>query len=84
MRFEDKIKSLLLAYPGSITSWIRSPKRNKAVGGAAHSMHLVGLAVDIVLDDPKQNYDCIQMATRIGGLWMVDEGDHIHMHQKEI
>ncbi|MGL5123412.1 MAG: D-Ala-D-Ala carboxypeptidase family metallohydrolase [Fusobacteriaceae bacterium] len=36
----------LLGEPLTITSWYRSPKHNSAVGGASHSGHLSGLAID--------------------------------------
>ncbi len=81
MRFEDKIRSLLLGYPGSVTSWIRSPSRNKLVGGAVNSKHLIGLAIDIVLDNPADNFAFIQTAQSMG-LWTLDEGDHVHVHEK--
>lgn len=35
----------------SVTSWIRTEKRNHMVGGVETSKHLTGQAVDIVLDD---------------------------------
>lgn len=31
-----------------ITSWLRTPEHNKAIGGAPSSMHLQGLATDLV------------------------------------
>jgi len=80
MRFEDKITVLLLAYPGSITSWIRSKSRNTLVGGANNSLHLLGLAVDIVLDSVGDKADFKIMAQRLN-LWVLDEGDHLHVQE---
>lgn len=31
-----------------VTSWLRTPEHNKAIGGAPKSMHLTGLATDII------------------------------------
>lgn len=82
MRFEDKIRALCMAYGGSVTSWIRTPSRNKLVGGAVNSRHKLGLAMDVVLDDPLNNQLFI-LAAQDMGLWTLDEGDHIHVHEKK-
>ena len=68
------------AFPASITSWYRSPKRNKRVGGAASSMHLLGLAVDVVLDSREDVNSFTLLAKRMG-LWVLDEQDHIHIQE---
>lgn len=39
----------ILGRPLQITSWYRSPKLNRAVGGSHNSSHSKGLAVDILL-----------------------------------
>ena len=49
--FPVAIMQLSQEVPFSVTSWIRTPKRNGLVGGVSNSKHLRGLAVDIVLDD---------------------------------
>ena len=38
----------------SVTSWIRSVKHNKDVGGAKTSFHLDGLAIDLIIDEGPQ------------------------------
>lgn len=60
--------------PGaSVTSWWRSPWKNRDVGGLANSAHLFGVAVDLV---PATG--AVESAAR--GLYpvVVNEGDHIH------
>lgn len=80
MSFETKIRLLALAFDLSVTSWIRSRQRNAAVGGVADSRHLIGLAVDIVLDDPGAREHFIQTAKTVG-LQVIDEGDHLHVQE---
>ena len=77
-RFVDKVQCLLTQHPGSVTSWIRSVKRNRAVGGSPNSKHLVGMAVDVVLDDPSE--DIAQTCNRLH-LRCLDEGDHVHVEK---
>ena len=78
--FVEKVVTLLEIYPGSVTSWFRSHKRNKEVGGGRASWHLAGLAVDIVLDDMEESHriSMVQRARRIG-LDAIDEIDHVHL-----
>lgn len=64
--------------PFSVTSWYRSVKRNAKVGGHPQSKHLVGLGLDIVLDDPKDKPTIIKMLNAFG-LSALDEGDHLHI-----
>jgi hypothetical protein len=70
--------TLARIYGCSITSWLRTPKRNTAVGGAATSWHLLGLAMDLVPDDPATREQLIRAAKTLG-LQVADEGDHIHI-----
>ena len=77
-RFASKISRLLEQHPGSVTSWIRSVKRNRAVGGSPNSKHLVGMAVDVVLDDPSE--DIAQTCNRLH-LRCFNEGDHVHVEK---
>lgn len=81
MRFEDKIRFLAMVFPLSVTSWIRSRKRNVEVGGAANSFHLLGLAVDVVLDNGIEKPAFIQSAVNLG-LHVIDETDHLHVMEK--
>lgn len=63
---------------GSVTSWARSLKHNKAVGGVTNSAHLYGLAVDIVYDAPQTLVIATERARRLG-LKLLREGDHDHL-----
>lgn len=56
-----------------ITSWWRSPEKNAAVGGARNSLHMIGLAWDVV-PVTQENED----ALRSLGLKVINEGDHLH------
>jgi uncharacterized protein YcbK (DUF882 family) len=79
--FIDKIITLSIRYDLSVTSWIRSKKHNKEVGGDDNSRHLLALAVDVKLDDPKQIQSFKADAHRMD-LIVVDEGDHLHVQEK--
>jgi len=78
--FVERVERVLQLFPGSTTSFFRSALRNAKVGGGAFSWHLVGLAMDIVLDDmsPEVRTRCVNFAKRMS-LDAVDETDHIHL-----
>jgi len=78
IEFLQLILTLKVRYKFSVTSWIRSPKRNRAKGGSSNSRHLLGLAVDVVLDNKSDKYQFKKECTRLGLKWL-DEGDHIHV-----
>jgi len=80
MRFTNKIEALAAAFPLSITSWYRSTSRNKKVGGTETSFHLLGLAVDVVLDSEKDKHQFLALAKRLK-LWTLDERDHVHVQE---
>lgn len=72
------VQVLATIHTASVTSWIRTPARNKRVGGGEASRHLVGMACDLVCDNPENNADLIKHARALG-LDAVNEGDHIHI-----
>ncbi len=76
--FSTQIVTLGLRYSFSVTSWIRSGARNRRVGGNPNSRHLLGLAVDVVLDRPADTKVFMSDCRRLG-LRAIDEGDHIHV-----
>ena len=80
MNFEDKIRCLRLLYNFSVTSWIRTRGRNTAVGGAANSRHLLGLAVDVVFDNRDEEVPFVETALTLD-LQCIREGDHLHVQE---
>jgi len=61
--------------PIQATSWWRSPNENRDVGGFPESQHLLGLAVDLVLDDKQRAVgELVDL-----GLTAVNEGTHVHV-----
>lgn len=62
----------------TVTSGLRTAARNKQVGGAKNSRHLMGVAVDIV--GPKTLLDHLQRtASSHGAVEVLRESDHLHV-----
>jgi hypothetical protein len=77
----------LSGYDVRVTSMYREPGHNEAVGGAANSAHVHGLAVDFVLYKDGKKLGPIEQAkvfkTVVLPHWhgfALDEGDHIHVN----
>lgn len=49
-----------------LTSTYRSPAKNKRVGGAQNSMHLLGRAVDIATAGGRSRWELVRHATEMG------------------
>ena len=81
LTFCSYILTIAIRVPMSVTSWGRSEKRNKAVGGAAQSRHLIWQAVDIVLDKKADKSKLYIECDRFG-LRVLDEKDHYHIQTK--
>jgi uncharacterized protein YcbK (DUF882 family) len=78
--FVSIIQPIIHVHNGSVTSWIRSVKHNAEVGGAVNSRHILGLAVDVVLDEMTEDKKAAFMKDcRRYSLVPLDEGDHIHV-----
>lgn len=79
--FFKKILVLKKDFDFSVTSWFRTEKRNKQVGGKPTSKHLSGLAVDAVLDDLKDK-ERFLIKIRELGLHFLDEyaSGKMHVH----
>ena len=76
--FGNLIALVLLYSNGSVVSGLRSVKHNREVGGHENSLHLVGLAVDVVFDTEDDVVVGIRMAERLGLLAIVEQG-HVHI-----
>jgi uncharacterized protein YcbK (DUF882 family) len=59
------------------SSWFRSPEENARVGGVPSSLHLQGLAIDLVGD--AASLGRISSIWGAIGLYAKDEGDHLHL-----
>jgi hypothetical protein len=62
-----------------VTSGLRTPERNAAVGGVPNSRHLSGQAVDLV---PRPGETMAQLHARVSkvpGVKAINEGDHVHV-----
>jgi len=69
---------LRLVVAFSVTSWGRTWKRNRGVGGRGDTEHVGWRAVDVVPDDPSLRPLAEEWCGRLG-LVLVDEGDHWHL-----
>ena len=57
-----------------VTSWLRSPAKNRAVGGVSSSRHLLGLAFDV-----RPAAGAFARLKGMGFAKVINEGDHIHV-----
>jgi hypothetical protein len=72
--------AMLGAAPGvQMTSGLRTPERNAAVGGKPNSQHLRGTAGDYVV--PQAQKAAFMQQVEAAGLQAIDEGDHVHVQQ---
>lgn len=76
--FIELVVFLCCKYPGSVTSWGRTPIHNSDVGGVPNSYHLLWMGCDVVLDHMVQNIGFEADAKRLG-LDPILEGDHYHL-----
>lgn len=78
-RFCLRIRSYCDATAGSVTSWGRTVKHNRDVGGDARSLHVAWKAVDVVYDPPAPALDVRQTLAASFGLYVWPEDDHDHL-----
>lgn len=70
-------------YRGSITSWGRTPKHNKDVGGVENSCHMIWIGCDVILDEMVKN-NAFESDADAMGLKPILEGDHYHLQPKTL
>ncbi len=58
-----------------VSSWYRDPVANRQVGGSVNSQHQLGLAVDLVTDNPL----ALEAALDAQGIVAVREPGHVHV-----
>ncbi len=78
LRFVALLLILEQAHAFSITSWARTPTRNRIKGGRPTSYHLDWCAVDAV-PEPEVDRVAFTRACFNLGLEAYDEGDHVHI-----
>ncbi|MBM4338993.1 MAG: hypothetical protein FJ110_05580 [Deltaproteobacteria bacterium] len=81
--FIDGVMVLCAKYRGSVSSWGRTPKHNKEVGGVEGSYHLIWLGCDVVLDEMKKNPGFEKDAEQLN-IRAIMEGDHYHLQPWEL
>lgn len=76
--FVARVFALCFKHRGSVSSWGRTLKHNKDVGGVPNSYHMLWLGCDVVLDVMEKNDDLESDAGELG-LKAILEGDHYHL-----
>jgi hypothetical protein len=79
--FIEMVVLICSKHRGSISSWGRTPKRNKEVGGHPNSYHMLWLGADVILDEMIKNERFENDAGKFG-LLAIYEGDHYHLQPK--
>ena len=79
--FGTRVFALCFKHQGSISSWGRTTKHNKDVGGVPNSYHMIWLGCDVILDVMEKNEEFETDADSLE-LKAILEGDHYHLQPK--
>ncbi len=78
--FIEAVQIICHKHNCSVSSWIRTDKRNRMVGGSPNSQHLLGLAMDLIPDDWDDADDIVFDCHRLGLIAVVERNrNHIHV-----
>ena len=79
--YMDEVREFLGDRPIGVTSWYRDPVTNAKIGGAIHSQHLVGNAVDfyVVGEDVVTTFNKLKRFHNWGGLAVGNGFVHLDM-----
>jgi len=84
--FIAKLDRFLVNHPASSTRWFSTEKRNKSVGGAPESAHLLKYnnAIDLVFDSDLELMDAAANAHHYGftGIELDLSNHHLHLDTK--
>ncbi len=83
IEFIQVVILLCAKHKGSVSSWGRTPKHNKDVGGVDDSFHLLWVGCDVVLDDMKK-WAPFEKDAELLGLVAIFEVNHYHLQPKGI
>jgi hypothetical protein len=79
--FIQRVVIVCSKHRGSVSSWGRTPKHNKDVGGVEGSIHMLWCGCDVVLDEMNKNLEFEKDCSTLG-LVPIYEGDHYHLQPK--
>jgi len=78
LNFYWKAVGVFWRFPGSVvTSWFRTPEKNRHEGGSTESQHLFALAWDV--QPPVEQIPLFVQHARAAGLIAVREKRHVHL-----
>ena len=80
--FHNIVRPIAMRYGASVTSGLRSKKRNKMVGGKDNSRHLLDLAADYAIDNPADKKDFMEECERQGLVAIESNNNAVHIQTK--